>query len=110
MTYPLPPRRGEGEGEVQVMSSRWAVNSAQGINTRPLQKDIYEHNGSQVEEMGVSSLELVLGPEAAHPGKIFQQVLLTTSSQAASNKYKQNKTRSPVGTGLFCPSDHFEEC
>ena len=26
-----------GEGEVQVMSSRWVVNSAKGINTRPLQ-------------------------------------------------------------------------
>ena len=32
---------GGGEGEVQVMSSRWVVNSAEGINTWPLHLELF---------------------------------------------------------------------
>ena len=40
LTCPPGPCGG-GEGEVQVMNSRWVVNSAQQINARPLQNPYF---------------------------------------------------------------------
>ena len=41
LVWPVPsPHVGGGRDELQVMSSRLVVTSAQGINTRPLQYNI----------------------------------------------------------------------